>query len=67
MVANIILLFLLQYVVVNESQGAVIEGLFIPGCSDCTSKAKKQAVGIVGAVIMPHNFYLHSALVKVAT
>ena len=24
-----------------------------------------QAVGIVGAVIMPHNFYLHSALVKV--
>ena len=24
-----------------------------------------QAVGIVGAVIMPHNMYLHSALVKV--
>jgi len=23
-----------------------------------------QAVGIVGAVIMPHNLYLHSALVK---
>lgn len=26
-----------------------------------------QAVGIVGAVIMPHNMYLHSALVKVGT
>lgn len=25
-----------------------------------------QAVGIVGAVIMPHNIYLHSALVKVS-
>ena len=25
-----------------------------------------QAVGIVGAVIMPHNMYLHSALVKVS-
>ena len=24
-----------------------------------------KAVGIVGAVIMPHNMYLHSALVKV--
>ena len=24
----------------------------------------KQAVGIVGAVIMPHNLYLHSALVR---
>ena len=23
-----------------------------------------QAVGVVGSVIMPHNFYLHSALVK---
>ena len=23
-----------------------------------------QAVGIIGAVIMPHNIYLHSALVK---
>lgn len=23
-----------------------------------------QAVGIIGAVIMPHNLYLHSALVK---
>jgi NRAMP (natural resistance-associated macrophage protein)-like metal ion transporter len=24
-----------------------------------------QAVSVVGAVIMPHNLYLHSALVKV--
>lgn len=62
---NLTLLFLLQYIVVNEKQVPVIEGLFIPGCNDCTSKARKQAVGIVGAVIMPHNFYLHSALVKV--
>jgi len=23
-----------------------------------------QAVGVIGAVIMPHNLYLHSALVK---
>ena len=57
--------FLLQYVVVKPKQVPVLKGMFIPGCSDCTAKARKQAIGIVGAVIMPHNFYLHSALVKV--
>lgn len=42
-----------------------MEGMFIPWCEDCGSKELLQAVGIVGAVIMPHNLYLHSALVKV--
>ncbi|KAJ8788994.1 hypothetical protein J1605_022400 [Eschrichtius robustus] len=31
----------------------------------CHTSQIEQAVGIVGAVIMPHNMYLHSALVKV--
>ncbi|ELV10851.1 Natural resistance-associated macrophage protein 2, partial [Tupaia chinensis] len=30
----------------------------------CRTPQIEQAVGIVGAVIMPHNMYLHSALVK---
>jgi natural resistance-associated macrophage protein 2 len=42
-----------------------MKGMFFPWCEDCDSKALFQAVGIVGAVIMPHNLYLHSALVKV--
>ena len=40
------------------------EGIVIPYCKDCSNDAVLQAVGIVGAIIMPHNLYLHSALVK---
>lgn len=39
-------------------------GLAIPWCKKCTPDALTQAVGIIGAIIMPHNLYLHSALVK---
>ncbi|XP_050293808.1 protein Malvolio-like isoform X2 [Anthonomus grandis grandis] len=42
----------------------VMKGLFFPWCSNCDSRALLQAVGIIGAIIMPHNFFLHSALVK---
>lgn len=41
-----------------------MKGMFIPWCEGCDSSVLMQAVGIVGAVIMPHNLYLHSALVK---
>ena len=40
---------------------AVLKGLFIPSVP---SGEVKIAVGIVGAIIMPHNIYLHSALVR---
>ncbi|XP_076326741.1 solute carrier family member malvolio isoform X1 [Tachypleus tridentatus] len=53
-----------EYVQVGPTQSEVVKGLFYPWCSHCDSKALLQAVGIVGAVIMPHNLYLHSALVK---
>lgn len=39
--------------------------MFLPYCEGCGPLQLEQAVGIVGAVIMPHNIYLHSALVKV--
>lgn len=54
-----------QYVVSAPDQGDVIKGMFFPWCEGCGSRELLQAVGIVGAVIMPHNLYLHSALVKV--
>lgn len=42
----------------------ILEGMFYPWCSGCDYSALLQAVGIIGAIIMPHNLYLHSALVK---
>ena len=59
--------FLLQYVMVAPDQAEVVKGLFIPYCKDCGPKQILQAVGIIGAIIMPHNIYLHSALVKVSS
>lgn len=53
-----------EYITASPSQASVVEGLFVPSCTGCTKAVLLQAVGIVGAVIMPHNLYLHSALVK---
>nr|XP_041567494.1 natural resistance-associated macrophage protein 2 isoform X2 [Taeniopygia guttata] len=53
-----------EYITVKPSQEKLLQGLFVPYCQDCGTPQLEQAVGIVGAVIMPHNMYLHSALVK---
>ena len=39
-------------------------GLFVPVNGLRGSEEVKQAVAAIGAIIMPHNLYLHSALVK---
>ncbi|XP_053554106.1 natural resistance-associated macrophage protein 1 [Bombina bombina] len=53
-----------EYIVVKPNQVEVLKGMFIPYCSGCHSPELLQAVGIIGAIIMPHNIYLHSSLVK---
>uniref|UniRef100_A0A8D0DMA8 Natural resistance-associated macrophage protein 1 n=2 Tax=Salvator merianae TaxID=96440 RepID=A0A8D0DMA8_SALMN len=53
-----------EYVVVQPNQKEVLKGIFIPYCKNCGHEELLQAVGIVGAIIMPHNIYLHSSLVK---
>ncbi|KAF7996427.1 hypothetical protein HCN44_002059 [Aphidius gifuensis] len=53
-----------EYVKSDPPQWEVLKGMFTPMCENCDSSALLQAVGIIGAVIMPHNLYLHSALVK---
>ncbi|XP_052254510.1 uncharacterized protein LOC127860466 isoform X1 [Dreissena polymorpha] len=56
--------FLYIYITVVPSQTEILKGLAIPWCQDCDKSQVQQLVGIVGAVIMPHNLYLHSALVQ---
>nr|CAB3266101.1 natural resistance-associated macrophage protein 2-like [Phallusia mammillata] len=53
-----------EYIKVAPNQEQVIFGTLVPHCTNCGPKQLLQAVGIIGAVIMPHNMYLHSALVK---
>nr|XP_022321367.1 natural resistance-associated macrophage protein 2-like [Crassostrea virginica]XP_022321377.1 natural resistance-associated macrophage protein 2-like [Crassostrea virginica]XP_022321386.1 natural resistance-associated macrophage protein 2-like [Crassostrea virginica] len=55
--------FLYVYIHIKPNQGDILIGLWFPWCQDCDKDAIQQLVGIVGAVIMPHNIYLHSSLV----
>uniref|UniRef100_A0A158PB14 Protein Malvolio n=1 Tax=Angiostrongylus cantonensis TaxID=6313 RepID=A0A158PB14_ANGCA len=48
----------------KPSMGSLFTGMVVPWCTDCGPSQFLQGVSIVGAVIMPHNLYLHSALVK---
>ncbi|KAG0474048.1 hypothetical protein HPP92_015905 [Vanilla planifolia] len=48
----------------KPSLNELLIGVLVPKLS---SKTIKQAVGVVGCVIMPHNVYLHSALVQSRT
>jgi natural resistance-associated macrophage protein len=49
------------FVKISPDQGAVLEGFLVP---NMPPSAVQQVVGMVGCVIMPHNLFLHSALVQ---
>ena len=49
------------YFVAKPDKWQVLEGMLVPTLE---SRQVWQALGVVGAVFMPHNLYLHSALVK---
>lgn len=49
------------FAVISPDTEAVVSGLLIPRMPP---SAVQQVVGMVGCVIMPHNLYLHSALVQ---
>jgi manganese transport protein len=53
--------FLLEMVFAKPPLGEIVKG-FVPSIPDNT--ALYIAIGIIGATVMPHNLYLHSALVQ---
>ena len=55
--------FGINYVVDLPDQGGVALGSVLPWCHNCDKEALIMATGAVGAIIMPHNLYLHSGLV----
>ncbi|PXF42279.1 Natural resistance-associated macrophage protein 2-like [Gracilariopsis chorda] len=52
--------FVLELFMSHPSVSGVLGGIFVPRID---SSSLYVATGIVGATVMPHNFYLHSALV----
>jgi manganese transport protein len=61
LVAVIGISFLIQIIMANPSASEIATG-FIPSLPSNT--ALYIAIGIIGATVMPHNLYLHSALVQ---
>ncbi|MEP6712162.1 MAG: Nramp family divalent metal transporter [Ferruginibacter sp.] len=61
LVAIIAIAFLVQVILAKPEVSDIAKG-FIPSFPD--SEALYIAIGIIGATVMPHNLYLHSALVQ---
>lgn len=61
LVATIAGCFLIEIFFAKPQMGAVVRG-FMP--TSLNTEALYIAVGIIGATVMPHNLYLHSALVQ---
>jgi manganese transport protein len=53
--------YMIEMFLVKPPAGAILHGLLVPSMPP---GAILVAVGIVGATVMPHNLYLHSALIQ---
>ena len=53
--------FLIEILLAKPDLGEVVQG-FVP--TQMSNEALYIAIGIIGATVMPHNLYLHSALVQ---
>jgi manganese transport protein len=61
LVGVVVLAFILELVIARPPAGAVAGGVFVP---KLPGGAALLAVSIVGATVMPHVIYLHSALTR---
>lgn len=64
LIATMAITFGFEFFTASPEIDQIGRGIAIPYCQDCNKDTLVQAVSIVGAIIMPHNLYLHSALVK---
>lgn len=61
LIATIGVAFIFEMIFAKPDAGEFVKG-FVPSLP--TSEALYIAIGIIGATVMPHNLYLHSALVQ---
>ena len=61
LVAIVAIAFLIEIILAKPAMGEIAAG-FIPSLPN--KEALYIAIGIIGATVMPHNLYLHSALVQ---
>jgi len=54
--------FWINFIISKPDAGQLLYGLAVPGIPDADGAAG-YAIGLVGSVIMPHNIFLHTALV----
>lgn len=52
--------FAINMIMIDKDGSAIASGLFIPSVPKGSTEA---ALGLIGAIIMPHNLYLHTSLV----
>jgi manganese transport protein len=62
LVGVIVIAFAIQVFLAPVSGSGVLHGMFVPSLPN--SEATLLAVGIIGATVMPHVIYLHSALTQ---
>src|SRR3984893_1498435 len=62
LVAAVALSYVIELLIVHVAWGTAARGAFVPQLPD--SGAVSVAVGILGATVMPHAIYLHSALTQ---
>merc|ERR1719427_1078564 len=53
--------FSIEFIIATPDGIAIGKGWLF---TECTEEGTSYAVGMIGAVIMPHNLFLHSALVQ---
>lgn len=65
LMALIFACFVIELVLAQPSLAGIADGFFSPSPDIVTNPQMLYiAIGIIGATVMPHNLYLHSALVK---